>query len=207
MKYSIALMSLALMFSLKTASADVSRMWNFDSDRAGQNAQGFKIAAGEWKVVAEPDAPSKPNDFAQLAKSPGTVFNIVLAEEVSLKDVDISVRMKAVAGREDQGGGLVWRAKDVMNYYVARFNPLEDNFRVYKVVNGKRSEMKSAEVRHSEGWHTLRVTMKNNLITCWYDGIKYLEVRDSTFQNAGKIGLWTKSDAQTHFDDLTVGVL
>ena len=73
---------------------------------------------------------------------------MVLADDVSQKDVDLSVKMSAVAGREDQGGGLVWRAKDAKNYYVARFNPLEDNFRVYKVVNGKRSEMKSAEVRH-----------------------------------------------------------
>ncbi len=196
------LLGVALVLSFRVASADVAGSWNFDSDPVGLNAKGFSIAAGEWKVVSEPDAPSNSNAFAQLAKSPGSVFNIVLADDVSLKDVDISVEMKAIAGREDQGGGLVWRAKDAKNYYVARFNPLEDNFRVYKVVNGERSEMSSASIKHSDGWHTLRVTMKGDLITCWYDGTKYLEVSDSTFKNEGKIGLWTKSDAQTQFDDL-----
>jgi hypothetical protein len=116
--------------------------------------------------------------------------------------VDLSVQMKAVAGRSDQGGGLIWRAKDAKNYYVARYNPLEDNFRVYKVVNGSRSEFQSATIKHSAGWHTLRVTMAGDHIECYYDGKKYLDVKDSTFADAGRIGLWTKADAQTHFDDL-----
>ncbi len=118
--------------------------------------------------------------------------------------MDISVQMKTVAGKTDQGGGLVWRAKDKINYYVARYNPLEDNYRVYKVVNGKRKELQSANIKHSDGRHTLRVTMKGDRVECFYDGKKYLDVKDGTLANSGKIGLWTKADAQTYFDDLTV---
>jgi hypothetical protein len=111
--------------------------------------------------------------------------------------------MKALAGEDDQGGGLVWRAKDGANYYIARFNPLEDNYRVYKVVDGARKQLGSADFKAAPGWHTLRVVMSADHIVCYLDGEKRLDVTDSTFKEAGKVGLWTKSDAQTHFDDLT----
>src|SRR6266567_2465356 len=81
------------------------------------------------------------------------------ADDTNAKDVDVSVKMKAVAGETDQGGGLVWRARDAKNYYLARYNPLEDNYRLYKVVDGKRTLIQNADITHSGGWHTLRVTM------------------------------------------------
>jgi hypothetical protein len=113
--------------------------------------------------------------------------------------------MKAVAGETDQGGGLVWRARDAKNYYLARYNPLEDNYRLYHVAGGKRTLIKNVDITHSEGWHTLRVTMTGDQIACYYDGKRYLEAKDATFPGAGKIGLWSKADAQSQFDDLTLG--
>jgi hypothetical protein len=183
--------------------AQNSKSWNFDSDSTGTIAKGFTNEFGLWQTTADPSAPSKPNVLAQLAKSSSPEFNITLIGSTSFKDVDLTVKMKAVAGRIDQGGGLVWRARDSRNYYIARFNPLEDNFRVYSVVNGSRKELQSAALKKQEGWHTLRVTMSGDHIECSFDGQKYLDVKDSTFKDAGKIGLWTKADAQTHFDDLT----
>ena len=118
--------------------------------------------------------------------------------------MDITVRLKAVAGELDRGGGLVWRAKDKDNYYIARYNPLEDNFRVYKVEAGKRTQLQSARVPGDTKWHTLRVTMSGTRITCYLDGTKHLETDDPTFPEAGKIGLWSKADAQSYFDDLIV---
>ncbi len=177
--------------------------WNFDTDIPGTIAKDFTDEVGEWKVVADANAPSQPNVLAQLAKNSGSTFNVTLVSGTNYKDLEISVQMKAVAGKGDQGGGLVWRAKDAKNYYVVRYNPLEDNYRLYKVEKGRRSELKSADIKHTEGWHTLRVTMKDDLIQCYYDGQKYLEAKDNTFSGAGKIGLWTKADAQSQFDDLT----
>lgn len=118
--------------------------------------------------------------------------------------VDITAKMKAIAGSTDQGGGIGWRAKDAMNYYVVRYNPLEDNYRLYSVVNGQRSELKSADIPNTLGWQTLRVTMTGDHIECYYNGKKYLDAMDSTFREAEEIGLWTKADAQTHFADLVV---
>lgn len=178
--------------------------WNFDSDKPGALPEGFTNEVGDWKIVADPTAPSKPNALAQLEKNPGSTFNVTLVSGTNYKDVDVSVKMKAIAGKEDQGGGLVWRAKDAKNYYVVRYNPLEDNYRLYKVMNGRRSQLQSANIKHSEGWHVLRVIMQGDHIQCYYDGKKYLDAKNSTFVEAGRIGLWTKSDAQSHFDDFTV---
>ena len=118
--------------------------------------------------------------LAQSAKNPNSVFNVTLISETNAKDVDLTVRMKAIAGEYDQGGGLVWRAKDAKNYYLARYNPLEDNYRLYHVVGGKRTMIQNMDIAHSDGWHTLRVTMTGHQITCYYDGKKYLEAKDST---------------------------
>lgn len=176
--------------------------WSFDAEKAGEAAKGFSTEVGEWKVAADDSAPSKPNVLAQTAKSSGSTFNVVLVAESKYKDVEVSVKMKAIAGDEDQGGGLVWRAKNAKNYYVARFNPLEDNYRVYKVVDGKRIQLGSADVKATPGWHTLKVEMVGNHIECYHDGKRHLDLKDDTFKDAGKVGLWSKADAQSHFDDL-----
>jgi hypothetical protein len=177
--------------------------WNFDKDPTGKIATNWSQASGTWRVVADPTAPSKPNVLAQVSQNhTGSYFNVAVANQPSLKDVTISVRSRAVAGQEDQGGGPVWRYRDLRNYYIARHNNLEDNYRVYKVVNGRRIQLGSARVGARTGtWHTLKVTMSGNHIQCFFDGRNYLDVKDDTFKDAGKVGLWTKADAQTHFDN------
>jgi hypothetical protein len=193
-----------LMLTGGLAAQTSEKAWNFDADKQGGIPEGFTVVLGDWKIAADADAPSRPNVLAQLGKNSGSVFNLILVSGTSNKNVEISVKMKAVGGKEDQGGGLVWRARDSNNYYVARYNPLEDNYRLYKVEQGRRIQLQNADIKHSEGWHTLRVTMEGDHIQCYYDGGKYLDVKDATFQAVGKIGLWTKADAQSHFDDLTM---
>jgi hypothetical protein len=182
------------------AGDETKRTWKFDEETNGQIAKGFVGEVGTWTVVDSDQGKA----LAQSAKNPNAVFNITLATDTNAKDVDLSVRLKAVAGETDQGGGLVWRAKDAKNYYLARYNPLEDNYRLYKVVEGKRTMIQNADITHSDGWHTLRVTMSGDQMACYYDGKKYLEGKDDTFPESGKIGLWSKADAQSHFDDLTL---
>jgi hypothetical protein len=193
--------TLACVLSLPLLAAeDIRRTWTFDEESSGQIAGGFTNEVGRWSVVAS----DRGKALAQSARNPSAVFNLTLVGDTSARDVDLSVRMKAVAGETDQGGGLVWRAEDARNYYLTRYNPLEDNFRLYKVVDGKRTLIQNADIAHSEGWHTLRVTMSGDQITCYYDGKKSLDASDSTFPGAGKIGLWSKADAQSQFDDLTL---
>jgi hypothetical protein len=187
-----------------TAAQAGTQAWNFDADTAGAIAKGFSNESGKWEVMADATAPSQPNVLAQTARSSGSTFNLTLLLGNNYGDVDISVAMKAVAGSEDRGGGLVWRAKDTKNYYIVRYNPLEDNYRLYKVENGKREQMKSADIKHGEGWHNLRAVMKGDRIECYYDGRKYIEASDTTFKGPGRVGLWTKADAQSNFDDFTV---
>jgi hypothetical protein len=192
----------AVLTSLTSSRAQTTakQVWNFDSDTPGAIAKGFTSEVGHWEVVKD----GGNQVLAQKAKSEDATFNVALAQETSYKDVDLSVRVKAVAGEIDRGGGLIWRAKDKGNYYICRYNPLEDNYRVYKVENGKRTQFASAKVPGDEAWHTLRATMAGSRIACYLDGKKLLEAEDSTFPGAGKIGLWSKADARTYFDDLTV---
>lgn len=193
-----------LFLSAGLVAQEFEKIWNFDGDRTGQVPAGFTNERGDWKIEADPSAPSQPNVLAQSAKNSGSAFNLILVKGTNYKNVDLSVKMKALTGKEDQGGGLVWRAKDAQNYYVARYNPLEDNYRLYKVEKGRRSQLQGADIKHSEGWHTLRVAMEGDRIQCFYDDKKVLEAKDMTFQVPGQIGLWTKADAQTLFDDLKV---
>ena len=180
------------------AADGVERGWNFDSDIAGRIAKGFTAGEGTWVVTAVDEG----KVLAQTAKSSDSTFNVVLIDETSAKDVDVSVAIVSVAGKIDQGGGIVWRAQDARNYYVARYNPLEDNYRAFSVVDGKRTQLHSADIEHSAGAHTLRVTAHGDHIECYYDGQKYLKFDDATFTKPGKIGLWTKADAETYFDNL-----
>ncbi|MBI2825545.1 MAG: DUF1080 domain-containing protein [Planctomycetia bacterium] len=189
-----------------------AREWNFDSAQPGTLPSPWSAAqTGEghgsvWKVVEDSSAPSGSKVFAQTSsEGPNLLFNVCVANDTDQQDVDLSVKFKAIKGANDQGGGLVWRYRDANNYYIARMNPLEDNFRVYKVEKGKRTQLETADVKVPAGeWHALRVVHRGNRIQCYLDGKLCLTAMDDTFKGSGKIGLWTKSDAVTHFDDLTL---
>jgi hypothetical protein len=213
MRWSYAVAALGLAATALWAADDKARVIRFSRDDVGKVPAGWmaeKTGKGEgsvWKVVADDTAPSKAGYvLAQTAESPGNVFNICVLERSKYNDVDLSVAFKAIAGKKDQGGGFVWRYQDHNNYYICRMNPLEDNYRVYKVVEGRRTQL--GEEGTKEGlkvpageWHRLRVTMEGDHIQCYLDSKKELDVRDSTYKEAGKVGLWSKADAQTHFDD------
>ena len=183
-----------------SGSQAASKSWDFESARIGAAPEGFTQEVGRWEVVQD----GKGRVLAQLAESERRAYNLALINDASYQDVDISVRVKANSGAVDQGGGLVWRAKDKDNYYTARYNPLEDNFRVYKVENGKRTQLDHADAKGDREWHTLRITMRGREILGYLDGKKLLVAEDSTFPDAGKIGLWSKADARSFFDNLTI---
>jgi hypothetical protein len=196
----------------KQSTAETSR-WSFDDTAVASMPVNWKIeqtnpttALAHWSVIADGTAPSQPNALAltETANYDGT-FNLAVAREGQFKDIDLSVRAKAVKGDEDQGGGPIWRCQDANNYYICRFNPLEANFRVYKVINGKRKQLDSAKIETTAGkWYTIRVTMKGEHVDCYLDGKKLLEADDGAISEAGMVGLWTKADAVTSFDDLVV---
>ena len=186
--------------ALMCGSGPPARTWDFESAAPGEIAPGFTGAVGRWEVAKD----GENRVLAQRAKSDDDTFNVALADGTSYKDLDLTVKLRAVAGELDRGGGLIWRARDAKNYYIARYNPLEDNFRVYKVEAGKRTMFQSARSPGDLKWHTLRVRMTGTTITCFLDGTKLLEAEDATFPGPGMVGLWSKSDAQSFFDDLAV---
>jgi hypothetical protein len=185
----------------------------FDKATEGKTPTGWSVAytgkekGSEWKVVADPTTPSKSGfALAQVAKSPNATFNLAVLDTSEFGDLEIDVAFKAVKGEVDQGGGVVWRYLDANNYYICRMNPLENNFRYYRVVDGIRKQLGSkGDLTIKAGsWHRIKVQAVGKKITCWLDGDKLLEGEDDTFLKPGKVGLWTKADAQTYFDDLKV---
>lgn len=186
--------------------------WIFDHDEAGKAPAGWKLgytnpADGKatWTIAKDAKAMSGPNVLTLDAKSGGGAFNLAMAEKTAYQDVDVRTRIRANTGKEDQGGGLIWRCKDENNYYICRINPLESNFRVYKVVGGKRQQLQGVELKTDTGkWHVVRAKMVGNHIQCFVDGKKMLDATDDAMKDAGMVGLWTKADASSSFDNIAV---
>jgi hypothetical protein len=193
---------------------------NFDKDEAGKAPKGFifgltgKGKPGIWVVRENPAAPSAPNVLAQTDADPVSYrFPLCFYDGFIGRDVDVSVKYKPVSGKEDQAAGIVWRYQDQDNYYVVRANANENNVVLYKVENGIRTDLPLVGKGRTYGmkaripsgeWGTLRVVAKGSRFEVYSNGTKLYEVEDTTFPMAGKVGLWTKADSVTLFDDLTI---
>src|SRR5436853_2787204 len=188
-----------------TASADTL---NFDDLKAGAAPPGWTATqtgsgAAHWCVEKDDSAPSQPNVLKQSGEA---TFPVCFKNDTNLKDGFVEVKFKPVAGKEDQAGGVIWRVQDANNYYIARANALEDNVTIYHTIKGKRVAFKNTNTKVTSGvWHTLRVDFKGNKFTVTFDGNKVIEATDESFANAGKVGVWTKADSVTLFDDFTYG--
>ena len=140
-KITAIMFACAISLSMAMANDDAKRTWDFESDEPGMSTKGFAGEVGEWLVARE----GANKVLHQKAKNSDATFNVALAEGTSYKNVDLSVRLRSSAGELDRGGGVVWRARDQKNYYICRYNPLEDNFRVYKVEGGVRNHVQGRE--------------------------------------------------------------
>ncbi len=188
--------------------------FDFEDTALGQAPAGWMVEAthpasdlAQWLVVTDPHASSSGNQVLSV-KIPefgrGT-FNLLWTDQISFQDGAIELKVRAGTGEVDQGGGPIWRVRDRNNYYIARWNPLEDNFRVYSVKDGKRVQLGSADVDSSTvEWHSVRIEQDRNRISGFLDGKKLLDVTDSTFKEGGGVGFWTKADAASFFDDLVI---
>lgn len=187
---------------------------DFESVPAGEIPEGWRIEAthaaaelAKWTVAEDPEAPSGEKVLSvDVGEFNGGTFNLCWTDQITFQDGSIEIRVKAGKGRVDQGGGPIWRVRDKDNYYIARWNPLEDNFRLYYVKEGRRVQLASAGVEAApDRWHTIRIEQQGDHILCFLDGQELLEARDRTFSQAGGVGLWTKADASSRFDDLKIG--
>jgi hypothetical protein len=171
----------------------------FDFETTGVN--GWTPSDGQWTVEEMPGAPSGKRVLVQRAtRNP---FDVIVAPPGPYTDVEVSVKFKPISGREDASGGIVFRFADG-RYYVVRANALEDNFRLYAYDRGRR-QLATASVKPPalDQWHSLRVVAMGDHVQAWLDGALYLDHRDARFKS-GRIGLWTKADSVTAFDDLVI---
>jgi hypothetical protein len=211
-----AVLALLIAFAITHTTAQAlpssARSWSFESDKAGASPPGFMLEKssegkpGRWIVIQDSRAPSGKQVLAQTDREDtNDRFLMAVATEPSLRDLTLSVRCKAVSGKVDQACGLVFRYQDAKNYYVTRANALEGNVRLYFVKDGRRKQLASwsGEVT-AHAWHELRVHAQGPHLRVLWNGTKIIDEQDGTFSKAGKVGLWTKADSVTYFDDLSV---
>jgi hypothetical protein len=206
--------ALALLIGTTPAIAADVQLWNFDRDQPGTLSSSFHIGtlfdgrpAGDWQVTASDKATSSPHVLTQLqGKGAEHAYRVVLVQGTESENIDLSVKLLPIDGKADMGGGLIWRATDDRNYYLTRANPLEQNIRIYRIVKGVRHMIQNFDhVINVREWHQLRVRMEGCNIHVSFDERPVFTLCDETFRK-GRIGLWTKSDAVTHFDDLQLEV-
>ncbi|MCK1339820.1 hypothetical protein IVB38_28425 [Bradyrhizobium sp. 38] len=189
---------------------------SFESTQTGVAPEGWTSTltgsgAPKWTIESDETAPSKSNVLKQSVRA---TYPLLLKNDSSIKDGFVEIKFKAVAGSQDRAAGVVWRAKDANNYYVTRANALEDNVVLYKTVGGVRSPLDVVGRKGGYGidvkvladtWHSLRVDFSGSRFRVSFNGKQLFEVEDSTFVDAGKVGLWTKADSVTLFDQVTYG--
>jgi hypothetical protein len=188
----------------------------FDTDTIGAAPKAWTATLtgtgnSKWTVENDQTAPSKSRVLKQSGRA---TYPLLLKDDTSIKDGFIEIKFKAIAGSEDRAAGMVWRAKDANNYYVVRANALEDNVVLYKTVNGTRSSLDIVGRKGGYGidvpvpanqWHSLRVDFSGSRFRVRYNGKQLFEVDDTTFGDAGKVGLWTKADSVTLYDEISYG--
>lgn len=190
----------------------------FDAAKPGSLPSGWAVVmthdggAPKWEVRQDASAPSKPNVLAQVSsdRTDGR-FPMAILNTADYCDGELSVKFKTVAGHADQAAGIVWRYRDPNNYYLVRANALENNIVMYRVQDGNRILLaprgkppKTYGVRHripAHTWSILKVSFRKSRFEVYFDHRKVFEAEDSTFALPGKVGLWTKADSVTYFDD------
>jgi len=206
------IMSTMLFFFGVTAMSNYAI--SFEANQIGAAPQGWTptlTGSGDpkWTIESDRTAPSK---LTVLRQSGRATYPLILKDDTNIKDGFVEVKFKAIAGSEDRAAGIIWRAQDANNYYVVRANALEDNVVLYKTVNGVRSPLDIVGRRGGYGvsvpapsniWHTLRIDFKAARFSVSFNGKQLFEVEDATFTGAGMVGLWTKADSVTLFDDVT----
>jgi hypothetical protein len=181
---------------------------NFDGATAGSLPAGWSAGvtgrgASQWAVASDPSAPSAPHVLTQSAT--GT-FPWCIRSGVAITDGFVEVKFRAISGKDDQAGGVVWRWKDGNNYYVARANALENNVSLYYTENGSRKTIKYVDAPVPRAaWHVLRVDFSGRRIKVTLNGKTYIDVEDNHIGGQGSVGLWTKADSVTSFDDFSYG--
>jgi hypothetical protein len=206
-----ALRSRAAIAAILASSVAAAQTITFGDASQGRLPDDFEVRLTgggpppRWEVVTDATA-TDGKALAQLSADKTDLrFPLAVHRSIAAADVEVSTRFKAISGKVDQAGGLAVRLKDQNNYYVTRANALEDNVRFYRVVNGRRQQLASANVKVAPGeWHTLTLRAGGDRFTVSFDGKQLLDHRDRTFAEPGKVALWTKADSVTRFDRLTI---
>jgi len=212
MMYLIA-MTLGLLATVGQTGGSISL--DFDRLAVGSLPEGWKVeatgqeqATAKWQVAKDATAPLGPGvlELSAPNHTEGGVFNLCWTDSISFYEGQIAVFLRARSGKTDQGGGIIWRVENRNNYYIARYNPLEENVSIYYVKDGRRTMLGyTGKIELKDAWHILKIRHEGGRIQAFIDGETKLIVNAGDYiPEKGGVGLWTKADAATAFDNFTV---
>jgi hypothetical protein len=185
---------------------------NFDSDKAGTVPAGWKVVEGDWTVIPDPTAPSKPNTFGL---PPGRLLSslthaleyypvAIVSDPTEYSDFTLEAAFKSAGGRFDCSGGLLFRYVDDQNFYLLSAGCPSDYFALSRVLKGKMETLKQSVVpTDRDTWYKLKVSAQGGHFMC-YDGSKMVFDFDDNKIAKGRIGLWSRDDSQAQFDDVKI---
>jgi hypothetical protein len=218
-RFSVLMASLGWLFSFGIFAAGASII-NFDHAQVGKTPPEFTVpavhgASPRWEIRKDPSAPAPPYVLAQVSTSPHQdEFSLAILNSMSLRDGDISVRLKPISGHEDQGGGLVFRYQNERNYYLVRADSHDGEVTVYKVENGRCTPIRprgvpgsTFGVKHNippNTWNILKVSLRGTRFQVYVNHRRLLQADDGSFSGPGKVGLVTVADSVTYFNDFRV---
>jgi hypothetical protein len=203
-----------LVMGAAPALADIEfQDWRFDSDSPGSFPAGFirtgNSQAGQWEVRAEANSSSPPNVLARVGSDhAGNEAQVIFIQGAEAGNLDLTARIKAMSARNGEGGGIVFRAQDERNYYVVWLSVMENLVRLDRVVDGKQIPLQELKVDNAEAgkWHNVRLSIRGAVLEAFYDNRQFLSAREDAWQHGsyktGKVGLWARGSAVTHFDNV-----
>jgi len=199
-----------------TAAAQVPQpLRTFEDAPTGAPPPGFSFALTgrggpvHWLVLEDPSAPAGGKVLAEISQDrTSDRFPLAILDGFEARDAAVSVRFKPISGTVDQAAGLMVRLRDPRNYYIARANALENNVRLYRVVDGRRIQFAGVDVPvPRDRWQTLGLRVEGERFQVSLNERPLFSATDRTFIEEGRVGLWTKADSLTHFDGFEVARL
>ena len=134
-------------------------------------------------------------------------FPYAIAKDVEdFQNGEISIRFKLVAGQLDQCAGILFNSKPNGDYLTVRFNGKEDNLVLWTFTKGKRSFVKKGSENvplQMNQWYSMKITVHGTSLQGYLNDKLLLEYTLAE-PVSGRVGVWSKTDSVSYFDDFTV---
>lgn len=173
----------------------------FDLDPLGESARA------RWHVVQ--DATAAAGFAIEQMRAPTNADSaLAISKAASLRNVDVSLRLKAISGFEDQAGGVALRLVAPDTYYLVQVDVRRDRVLFQRVTGGVSEDIVGVDADiASDAWHTLNVRAMEDEFVITLDGVWMFTAFDKSLSQGGHFALWTNVHGITRFESISIAPL